>query len=99
MHKCIFGILFCVHLDENVRVENVLINRMELFRAFYLKLQLAAALQCYVGKGKEEGRGKESTRQAGKEKEREGEKEQRGEKKGRKRGEKKGNGKENTKGG
>lgn len=99
MHKCIFGILFCIHLDENVRVENVLINRMELFRAFYLKLQLAAALQCYVGKGKEEGRGKESTRQAGKEKEREGEKEQRGEKKGRKRGEKKGNGKENTKGG
>lgn len=35
----------CIPLDENPRVENVLINIRELFRAFDLKLHLVAAFQ------------------------------------------------------
>lgn len=35
----------CIPLDENPRVENVLINIRELFRAFGLKLHLAVAFQ------------------------------------------------------
>lgn len=41
-----FEYLFCVLLDENLRMENMSINIKELFRAFYVKLQLAAAFQC-----------------------------------------------------
>lgn len=61
-----FEYLFCVLLDENLRMENMSINIMELFRAFYVKLPLAAAFQCQDRESEREERGegiRESKRQ------------------------------------